>query len=173
MALSPWWRCVWVHPCGGSLWALHFRWCSVVRPTPVGPLGWNFMLVALWVSGGPFPTWAPWVSYKSINPFMRALPLEPNPNTITLDIRFQYVNMGGGHKYSVYGSKPQFLHLRNSDCLTCWLIVRTKKKIEEILSISACGTLNISRYVLLFILPSCLSFLSVCIKYIFKHLNVL
>lgn len=78
MALSPWWLCVWAHPYGGSLWGLHFRWCSVLRPTPVGPLGRNFVLVALWVSGGLFPTWALWASYKSTGPFMRALPLGRN-----------------------------------------------------------------------------------------------
>lgn len=48
--------------------------------------------------------------------------------------------------------KPQLFNLL--------AIVRSKKKTEEILSISTCGTLSISRYVLLFILPSYLGFLS-------------
>lgn len=108
-----------------------------------------------WLSG----SLVGWSLHGLSGSLIRALAHSP-PNAITLDIRFQYVDMGRGHKYSVCGSKPQFFHLRNSNCLTCWLIVRTKKKTEEILSISTSGTLNISRYVLLFILPSYLGFLS-------------
>lgn len=73
------------------------------------------------------------------------------------------MDMGGGHKYSVCGSKPQFFVFFSSkkpQLFNLLAIVRSKKKTEEILSISTCGTLSISRYVLLFILPSYLGFLS-------------